>query len=258
MKEKFKELIRVYRVNNWYYYLGFILIGFSLVSSINWNLILLLFWGAGILAYAYSLNDFCDFSFQSRKLYFLYPLILSFPILHFLTLTQVLLSFIFLLVVTTYSVPPLRFKSRPFISSFCNAFGFSILFLMGYSISFPDMRALAFFVLFLFFNFVAQFIHEILHLKEDKKNGDITTAVFLGTRRVKKLIYICLVSSFFVNIYLFIENIINWVLFLVTTFFIFFHLYEVHRKKIDAKLRKRYRISGMILGIIYFLSFLKF
>jgi 4-hydroxybenzoate polyprenyltransferase len=257
MRKEIKELVRLYRINHWYYYLGFTLIGFSMVSPLQWRLIFLIYSGSMMLAYAYSLNDFCDKYMKLKKLYFLYPLVFLIPSFYFLTSLQLLLVTAFLLIATFYSVNPPRLKSKPFVSSLCNAFGFSILFLLGYSIVFPDVKAFLFFFLFFLFNLVAQFIHEILHIKEDKKNKDITTAVLLGERKTRKLSCICLVFSLIIVFYLFLLGILKLVTFLATFSFIVFHSYRISTSKIDIKLRKIYRISGMLLGLLYFFSFIR-
>jgi 4-hydroxybenzoate polyprenyltransferase len=246
------NIIEAYRINNWYYYLGFILIGFLMSSSFNLNLLINLFLGSFILAYAYSFNDFCD---KGRKAYFILPLILSIFILPFLNHIQILLTLIFLFIVTIYSSKTIRLKAKPFISSFCNGIGFTILFLLGYTVKNFDLRGLIIFLLFFCFNMVAQFIHEMTDLKEDRKNGIISTAVFLGEGKIKKICYIFLWSTPLIGFYLFYFKFVNSFFVIITLFFVLFFTYRFFQKKIDKNIRMEYRILGLILGFIYLLLF---
>jgi 4-hydroxybenzoate polyprenyltransferase len=250
-----KKFVEVYRVKHWYYYLGFILLGFSLVSPFNLGLLTLLFLGAFLLAYAYSFNDFCD---ERKKPYFIFPLALTILMLPFLNFSQLILALLFLFIVTVYSGRPLRLKAKPFLSSLCNGIGFSILFLLGYSVKTLDSVALLFFLLFFSFNMIAQFVHEVVDLSEDKKNKIITTAVFLGEQNIKKLCYFFLLLAFFLSLYLFCLNVLNILLFFATALFVVFFIYKIFNHKIDKKLRKEYRNLGVLLGLIYFTYFASF
>ena len=250
-----KKFVEVYRVKHWYYYLGFILLGFSLVSPFNLGLLTLLFLGAFLLAYAYSFNDFCD---EGEKPYFIFPLALTILMLPFLNFSQLILTLFSLFIATAYSARPLRLKAKPFLSSLCNGIGFSILFLLGYSVRTVDSTALLFFLLFFSFNMVAQFIHEVVDLKEDRRSKVITTAVLLGEKNIKKLSCLFLLFSFLISFYLFCLNVLNLLLVFTTFLFVAFFIYRIFIRKIDEKLRREYKILGTIIGFIYLIFFISF
>ncbi|MDI6826390.1 MAG: UbiA prenyltransferase family protein [Candidatus Aenigmarchaeota archaeon] len=244
------KINEVYKVKAWYYYLGFILLGFFMNYSFSLTLLILLLAGSFMLAYAYSFNDFWD---KRKKAYFVLPLVLSILIIPFLNQTQILLALIFLFIVTIYSAKPIRLKAKPFLSSFCNGIGFSVLFLLGYSVKSLDFRGFIFFLLFFCFNMVAQFIHEIVDLKEDRKNRIITTAVFLGEDKIKTTCYTFLLIAFLLSFYLFYLEFVGFIFVLATLFFVLFFTYKIHKKKIDRRLRKEYKLFGLIVGVIYFI-----
>jgi len=245
------KIIEVYRIKDWYHYLGFVLIGFFLNSSFDSRLFLLLLTCSFMLSYAFSFNDFWD---NGKKAYFVFPLFLSFLLFPFLNMMQILLASIFLFIVTIYSLKPIRLKAKPFLSSLCNGVGFTILFLLGYCLQSLDIKGLIFFMLFFCFNMVAQFIHEVVDLEEDKKNKDITTAVFLGEKNIKILSHTFLWLAFFFALYLFILKLVNFLFLLATFFFTSFFSYRLVKDRIDSNLRKKYRSLGIITGLVYLFS----
>jgi 4-hydroxybenzoate polyprenyltransferase len=249
------NIIKVYRILNWYYYLGFILIGLSINSKLNIDIIKHIFLGASLLAYAYSFNDFCDK--HEKKMFFVLPLFLSLLLLPLFNFFQIIISLIFLIIVTFYSVYPFRWKTKPFIGSFCNGIGFTIIFLLGYSAaSNIKTEGFLFSILFFSFNMVAQFIHEIVHLKEDKRSKIITTVVFLGEKNIKRFCYFLLFTDFWIGIHLFLLKALNILSFLSISFFTLFFIFQIRNKRIDISTRKRYKFLGIIIGIILFLSHL--
>lgn len=209
--------------------------------------------GVFLLAYAYSLNDFYDK--LEKKKFFILSLILTFLLLPFFNYFQIIISVIFLIIVTFYSAYPFRWKAKPFISSFCNGIGFTLIFLLGYFVTQSfNLNGILFTLLFFCFNMVAQFIHEIVHLKEDKKSNIVTTIVFYGERIGKIFCFLFLLVSLSINLFLFYIKSINIIFFIATLFFTIFFIIEIYREKIDKKFRKRYRILGLIIGFIYYIS----
>lgn len=247
------NIIKIYRVLDWYYYLGFILIGFSLRSTLNLDIIIYILLGASLLAYAYSLNDFYDK--HEKKKFFVLPFILSFLLFPFFNVIQIIVSLIFLLIVTFYSVYPFRWKSKPTISSLCNGFGFTIIFLLGYFYK-PTLYldGVLFSLLFFSFNMIAQIIHEFVHIKEDKKNKIMTIAVFYGEKTGRYLCYLFLLLSLFIVYYLFYMKYIGILFFVSVTFFITFFIRGIYKNTINDQFRKNYRILGILIGFIYFIS----
>ena len=249
------NIIKVYRILDWFYYLGFILIGFSVNSQLDIDIIKYIFLGASLLAYAYSFNDFYDK--REKNMFFILPLVLSFLLLPLFNYFQIIISLIFLIIVTFYSIYPFRLKAKPFIGSFCNGFGFTLFFLLGYFvIHVINLIGILFTLLFFSFNMVAQFIHEIVHLKEDKRSKIITTVVFLGEKNIKRFCYFLLFIDFWIGIHLFLLKALNILSFLSISFFTLFFIFQIRNKRIDISTRKRYKFLGIIIGIILFLSHL--
>jgi len=247
------DAFKSYRIFDWYYYLGYILLGFLLKSSLNISIIKHFLLGAFLLAYAFSFNIFCDKN--EKKKFFLLPLTLSFLMLPLFNLFQTIISLIFLIIVTFYSAYPFRWKVKPFLSSLCNGFGFTIIFLLGYFyIPNITIEGLLFSILIFCFNMVAQFIHEIVHEKVDKKNKIITTTVFYGERTVRYFCYLFLLLSLLITFYLLYMKFINIIFFVITTSFIIFFIIEIYRKNIDKSFREKYKILGILIGFIYFIS----
>lgn len=208
-----------------------------------------------MLSYAFSFNDFWD---KKRKAYFIFPLFLSFLLFSLFNTIQIVLASIFLLIVTLYSYKPLKLKAKPFFSSFCNGIGFSLLFLLGYSVRNLDQRSVIFFFFFFSLNMVAQFLHEFSDFEEDKKNRIITTAVFLGKRKIKKLCYFFLWLSFITCFYLFYLKIVNYIFLFTNIFFVIFFTHKLLKRRINRKLRKDYKILGIFAGFIYFILIILF
>jgi 4-hydroxybenzoate polyprenyltransferase len=101
---------------------------------------------------------------------------------------------------------------------------------------------------------VAQFIHEIVHLNIDKRENIITTVAFFDENMIKKFCYLFFCLALLISLYLFFFEIIN-ILFLISTIlFVVFFAIAIRKEKINEKLRKRYRIFGIIVGLIYLIS----
>lgn len=101
---------------------------------------------------------------------------------------------------------------------------------------------------------VAQLIHEVIHIKQDKNEKIVTTAVFLGEKNIKKLCYLLLFSVFIAAFYLFSIKIVNIIFVLATSIFVIFFIYKISRGKIDLDLRRMYKNYGILVGIVYLLS----
>ena len=249
------KISRIYRIFDWFHYLGFTLLGLSLRNFNTITVTFHLFLSGFLLAYAYSLNDYYD-KHQRKKFFFL-PLILSLPFLYFLNKFQLVLVILFLLIMTFYSAKPFRFKSIPIICTFCNGIGFSILFLIGaYYHTNSTLSVISLFYWLFFFQMAAQLIHEMVHLEEDKKENILTTAIYVGEKNTKRLCYLFLFLAFVTSYCLFWLRITNLFLFSISAIFILFFMFEIKVKEIiDEKLRKMYRIIGTLVGFAYFIYF---
>ena len=249
------NILKTYRFDDWFCFIGFILIGFSLKSSLNLELLKYVLLSSFLLAYAFSLNNFYDR--HETKRYFLWPLFFIFPMLFLFNIYQILLSFLFLIIVTLYSAYPFRLKNIPIISSLLNGFGLIILFFIGY-FHLQSISAGLLVAPFLFsLQMVSQFIHEIVDLKEDKKNKIVTTAGFLGKEKIKKLCCGFLWFALLVSACLFYLNFVNILFIFITFLFVTFFTYRMFTTKIDKNLRKEYKKLGIIVGLIYFILLFK-
>ncbi len=248
--KKINNVLKVYRITDWYYYLGLTFIGFILSNPLGINIIKYIFLSSSLLSYAYSLNDFYDE--RRKEKFFVLPLILTIFILPLFNTLQIIFSILFITIVTLYSAEPFRLKTRPIVCSLCNGFGFTILFLLGYYFqTFPHVGIL-FASLFFSFNMVAQFIHEVVDIEEDKKNKITTTVILYGKENIKKLCYLFLWSAFLISLYLLHLKIVSLSFVFITFLFVVFFTIKI-RDKIDKKLRRDYRILGMVIGLIYLL-----
>jgi 4-hydroxybenzoate polyprenyltransferase len=254
IKSLIKSINKIYRISDWFYYLGFILIGISLSSAITFNLklLLLLFVGFSLLAYAYSFNNFYDK--QEKKKFFLFPLFLFFISLFFLNWFQVSISFIFIFIFTIYSYPPIRLKSKPIFSTFSNSISFSLLFFLGSS--FINFNIFFLFLIFVCLNTTAQLFHEIIDYKEDKRRKDITTTVNYGPNFSKNLSISFLLFVAIISAALFYLQVVNIFFFVSSLIFVSYFYFKTKKSKIDKKFRDKYRNFGILVGIIYFLSIL--
>jgi 4-hydroxybenzoate polyprenyltransferase len=245
----------IYRIRNWFYYLGFPIIGILLQDSyksvfINPAVIITSF----VLAFIYSLNDYVDG--DSNKKYFLTPLLLFFLCIIFLKTGAILALFLFMFFHIIYSLKPLRFKRFPVIGTLCNALAFPQLFLAGYfdkSYVFDSKSSLIFLFLFLL-SYVVEILHEISHRVEDIDRNFNTTAVVLKDYQLKLICTFMLIGSVVIS-YLLYNN--RWISSLVFIAFIIFHIgmiLEIIYFKLDYKIWRSFRILGIITGIIWFYS----
>jgi 4-hydroxybenzoate polyprenyltransferase len=246
----FKKILDIYRFLDWYYYLGFLLLGLCLRAQLNITIFKYFLLSAFLLAYAFSFNDFCD---KRKKAYFILPLFLSILFFPLLNITQIILSSIFLLIVIFYSAKPLRLKAKPFFSSLCNGVGFSIIFLLGYSVISFDVYGFIFSLFLFCFNMIAQLIHEVVDIDEDKKENITTTAVLCGERRIIRFCQFFLSMIFLIGAYLYYLKIVGFIFLIITMIFSTFFMFKISRKRIDKNLRKNYKIFGILVGLIYFI-----
>jgi 4-hydroxybenzoate polyprenyltransferase len=249
-----KKAIKIYRVKNWYYQLGIVILGFVLVAQPNFELIKILFLGSLLLAFAYSYNDYCEC--VQKKRYFILPLLLSIITLPLFNYMQILFAVIALMISIAYSIRPIALRERPFLGSIANAVGVPILFLLGYlHTAFLNLTAALFVSLLFCFVMIGQLLHEVTHIKDDKKKKIKTTAVFFGKERIKYFCYQFLFLSLAVTYLLFQMNKINIVFLTSTVAFLLFIYLAIDRKEIDYKLRKIYVSSSILLGLMYVISF---
>lgn len=249
------DLIKIYRIKNWLHYIGFFVLGYTLYQpTINFSFLLQMIEISFMLCYAYSLNQFFDKKMEKRyRIFPLIPLFLALVFLVFFDMTKKILVTLFIILVALYSTPKIRLKSFPIICSFSNNIGFSLLFLLGVPDNLTNVLTIKFFFLLFFLQSAAQFVHEIAHMREDKRESITTTAILLGENRTKKIYSIFLILASVVSL-TFISNTISFLLLTVPTL-LFSSYFIILIDKIEiSKLRKKYRIYGILTGFVFLLN----
>jgi len=237
------RILYVFRVRDWVHYLGYTLIGSMLTRNFN---ILNLIVTSLLLAYAYSFNDYYDKK-QKRK-YFFIPLISYFILLPFLPTFSILMSIFFLILFTVYSHPKFWLEGRPYISTFSNSVGFTLLLLLPFQRATHVFDHLPFLILIFLLNSAAQLLHEIVDYKKDRKINKLTTTVKLGIRASLILFKFSLIATLLLAILLL------WRFPLISLSTIFFSLLFLRIKKVDRKTRRKFKKWGILVGIIYLIE----
>jgi 4-hydroxybenzoate polyprenyltransferase len=246
------DFIKIYRINNWFYYLGFVLLGANFQRAFSFPIVELII-STFSLAYIFSINDYFDKNLKQK--YFILPLFFLIPLFPILNNLQKIILLIFSFLFTLYSTKPPRLKSIPIIGTLLNGIGFSLLFLFGYwyiPINFP----LLFFLLLIVLNCTAQLIHEIVDLKEDRKNKIRTTAILLGVRLTKIAIICLLLCNIPVSLWMFANNEINLIFLFANLLFSVFIIYKLLITPVNKRFRILFRNCGIVTGTIWLLSLL--
>jgi 4-hydroxybenzoate polyprenyltransferase len=242
--------LSTYRIKNWWYYLGYPLLGFAFAGSFDgWFVILPL--TILILAHSYSMNERYDRNMKGYD--FLIPILISLLFVPFLNIYQI---FCFISIITisfSYSHPAIHFKSKPFVVTILNGMFFSLFFSLAYlQIAWPDILMFRIFGLLSFFNIGAQLIHELSHQNEDLSEDINTTAVYLGEKRTTLLLVFSMICGIAYSFYLFIVMVLSSVeLFLILSFWVSSILLV---KRCNWVMTRRiYRYAGMVVGGLIFL-----
>ncbi|MBU0762497.1 MAG: UbiA family prenyltransferase [Candidatus Altiarchaeota archaeon] len=208
MKNIFKFLfngLRVYRISGWVKNLGLVVIAltFTDLELFHVKTVYILLITAATYCYAFSLNDMFDNIIENEKNYFskihspnvkiayvilpLFIILLSFPLLF--SSTFFLMTYLCILLTSLYSVPPFRFRNRPFWDVLFNSLSLTLMsfqvFFIADSINFLGIILASLFGLY--FGYY-ELIHQLSHLKIDLRTGRKTTAFVVGTSRIKKLL----------------------------------------------------------------------
>ncbi len=98
---------------------------------------------------------------------------------------------------TLYSLPPFRFKGRPFLDMLSNAFGYAVLNVAaGYITASPDLAEALVITPPYFFAVCALYLNTTVpDIPGDRKAGLITTGVLLGERITSLLAAVCVALS---------------------------------------------------------------
>jgi 4-hydroxybenzoate polyprenyltransferase len=252
----FREILDFIRIKDWFYHLGIPTLGFVWNSIHAFSFSLFLAMGgisSCLLGLAYSLNQYFERK-EKRRYLLLFPLfflILSALLSIVLSFATFLLTFFAILIAITYSIPPLRLKRLPFLGSILNSFGYSLLFLIGFSI--PSDLSLNGFCLAALIAMIwtpVQLIHELEHLEKDKRAGIMTTALKLGAAKTILLMQIFFFISTFLAFALFVILKFSIFLFISTVLFSFLAIFTIRLLKNFRKMRITIRRLGVLYGIL--------
>lgn len=275
----FKKILHISRPHIWIYTLGSFILGITIGSyttnetiHLSYQLLfLILLLTLPVNLFLYALNDAFDVDtdknnpkksdLENRALLTnKKELLLISCVSSALLLSTVLfvsekitsLLLVWLLIIATYNITPIRFKARPFLDMFF-ALNFPLWGVIGYVFvtnTFPDIFYIFMLVFFSFSMHLYTSIHDITF---DKESGVTTTAVFLGS--VQKNLYISVFIYLPVVILLIIKG-----LFLISIasliYPIFFILQATYLKKENELVQYRRFIKlHYIVGLIFTIYF---
>ncbi len=193
-----------YRIRNWYYYLGFIILGKTIPSGWKGIVLWTLASAAIVLAFIFSLNDSADG--QNSKKIFIFPLVLLPFVFYFVYLFQRIILLCVLVLQIIYSLKPLRLKRIPILGTLCCTLTFPQFFLLGYLEEAKfDLHALSIFLLLVLLSGFLQIIHEVNHSKKDNAESIKTSAVFFGKKAMERFCIVLLMLSLVLTYFLYLK-----------------------------------------------------
>lgn len=244
------DKLDIYRIHDWWYYLGFVILGSLLGKDIQPIQLSTLLVSSFALSFIYALNDFADQ--ERKKKFFVFPLLLLIGTIGFLNLRQIIALSLFLIFQIIYSVNPFRLKRFPLVGTFCCSLGFPQFFVVGYLEGNKlDLEGFLLFLFLVILSTVIQLIHEVTDFKKDALQGLKTTAVYYGQEKIKNicLVFICL--GFLISIILYFLEVIETLVFIAL---IVFHIYigiQILIYGITDLIRVKFRITALITGAFW-------
>ncbi len=199
---KFKDLLKISRPRFWLYYAGTYAVGFSLgasqIADFNWLFFLFLaFFTFPANLFIYGINDYNDWDTDRQnpkkktKEYLLKPqnkknlkYILTIPVILGLLISLakpnlIYFMILYLLIGGYYSVPPIRFKARPYLDSISNLF-YVIPAFMGYYQVTGQLPNTYLMIAAMLWSITMHLYSAVPDIAPDKKGKVKTTAVILG------------------------------------------------------------------------------
>ncbi len=174
----------------------------------------------------------------------------SFIIGFFVGKTYMILLFVGFIVGTLYSMPPFRFKGKPFVDMLSNAVGYAVLNLgAGFVVGGNGLKDLMVVSLPYFFAVCALYLNTTIpDIPGDKENDLITTGVFLGERITS------LISTIFVFLAL-LFSLRNPLMLMVSAISLPFYTlaFAMGGKEFYAKLS--YRVSGIAFTLLLIIKY---
>lgn len=218
MKSIYLQILFISRPRIWLYTLGSFLFGVQLAFLSGYSVaaqeiaLLCLLLTVPVNVFIYALNDYFDFDsdalnpkkntfeYRSEKpdIRLLYIAVAALLVVSLGMLSQEVLIIkmfvLWLVIILSYNIPPLRFKARPGLDMFF-AMNFPLWGFIGYvtaTHSLPDLNVLIPVVCLAAVFHLYTALHDIPH---DKRAGVITSAVWVGT--IKKNILLCVALTIF-------------------------------------------------------------
>lgn len=214
---KIKTILKLLRVKEWRAFILILLFGLLVSHAYysHWLKITLFFlMSFFFLAYGYLINDSFDTnedafdkqkinlillgkaSFVKTFLISLFFAFLGLTIALFFGFKTFLFSLLGVICVFLYSVPPFRFKSRPFLDLFSHGFfGGMFFFLLPFFAFQKAISSSCFFLslLIFYFSIILEIRNHLEDYEFDKKANVKTTVCFLGKTLSEKMVYILIV-----------------------------------------------------------------
>ncbi len=151
--------MRIYRVKDWWYYPGLVVLGHLIVKAPTRSLILSFLASFFLGCFSFSLNEVRDRNLPSSyHKYIILPLIPLFLILLFLDPFRIIIILTLVFLAFVYSSPPFSLKKIPVVGTLINAIGFPLLIFLGAGKVGRDTPLL--YLLYFFLSLPAQLIHE--------------------------------------------------------------------------------------------------
>jgi 4-hydroxybenzoate polyprenyltransferase len=262
------NLLKFYRVKDWIKNPGITLLGILISENLNINILkgfIALLLSSFLLAYAFSLNNYCDWNFSKERNYISrlktkkrnklilvsIPLIISFLVVLIFFLYEIMMIISFLLFVilyTFYSFPP-RLKKNWKFSLFINAFCLGMLLLfIGYFSQTSNPKWGLFVFSFIYFSYLltSEILHQISHIRKDKRAKIKSFPVLFGIRKSIQLIQLVqfIVVGFFGTLITVSQKIL-----LLPSIVIIFSILRIFRVKKIKHHNDAYRLRNKLYGI---------
>lgn len=273
---------KFYRVKDWIKNLGIVVIGLVLAGSLDIRIFLVILTHTSfLLAHSFSINDFYDFKLMKEANYISKKIkkgtseqrILAFTLLPlfgilatslFLPFNSLMFTLLFILFFNMYSCPPLRLKRNWFFSLFINSLCIgAFLFLISYFSAAGSLTNKAVMLVVIFFNYIfsTELIHQISHMKKDKKARIRSFPNAYGIKNSLKLFQLSQSIVVIMSLYLLYVDFYLYTIFIGTIVFSLSRILKVrgfYLKRTNFK-KMRNRMYGLYEGLYYliWLTFLK-
>jgi 4-hydroxybenzoate polyprenyltransferase len=272
------NVLKFYRVKDWIKNLGITLIGILISGNLSINILkgfIALLLSFFLLAYTFSLNNYCDWSFGRERNYMsklktkkrnkliliVFPLIISLFIVLIFFIYEIMMVFsffFFVILYTFYSFPP-RLKKNWKFSLFINAFCLGpLLLFIGYfsQASSPNWGLFVFSFIYFSYLLTSEILHQISHIRKDKRANINSFPILFGIKKSTQLIQLIqfTVIGFSVTLMIVSQKIL--IIPLAMIIFSIFRIFQVRKIKNykDADYLRN-KMCGIYEGVFYLFIF---